>query len=80
MGAQWGGAGTHKDGCPRPRVGLTGTPVGVARAARACRVYSANARPRDAADDLMGPSSFAYLLGSDGAMHALSSGQPGGAS
>ena len=50
--------------------------MGVAQAAHACRVYFANARPAATPDDLIGPSSFAYLLGPDGATLALSSGQP----
>ena len=52
-------------------MGLTGTPEGVAAAARAFRVYYNKVTPPGASDYLMDHSAFTYLMGRDGQLRAL---------
>ncbi len=52
-------------------IGLTGTPVQIAAAAKAYRVYYAKSTPKDAGTYLMDHSSFIYLMGPDGKFRAL---------
>lgn len=52
-------------------LGLTGTPEGVAAAARAFRVYYNKVTPPGSSDYLMDHSAFTYLMGRDGQLRAL---------
>jgi cytochrome oxidase Cu insertion factor (SCO1/SenC/PrrC family) len=52
-------------------IGLTGSSLQIAAAAKAYRVYYAKSTPKDAATYLMDHSSFVYLMGPDGKFRAL---------